>query len=108
MRKLLFLTVAIVSVFVSVCVFSPNKVYAEEANVYDIAEVTTIAPGGELELYNKCLMTGTKTLSAGDSVNFAFKIGNFEKVTRVAFCIGSYGVYFYKNKISNQDILFRL
>lgn len=102
MRKLLFLTVAIVSVFVSVCVFSPNKVYAEEANVYDIAEVTTIAPGGELELYNKCLMTGTKTLSAGDSVNFAFKIGNFEKVTRVAFCIGSYGVYFYKN---NNDVL---
>ena len=96
--------VAIVSVFVSVYAFSPNNVHAEEASEYDIAEVTTIAPGGELELYNKCMMSGTKTLSAGDSVKFAFRVGNFEKATRVALCIGSYGVYFYKN--NNEALKF--
>lgn len=104
MKKLLFLMVAIVSVFVSVYAFSPNNVHAEEASEYDIAEVTTIAPGGELELYNKCMMSGTKTLSAGDSVKFAFRVGNFEKATRVALCIGSYGVYFYKN--NNEALKF--
>ena len=104
MKKLLFLMVAIVSVFVSVYAFSPNNVHAEEASEYDISEVTTIAPGGELELYNKCMMSGTKTLSAGDSVKFAFRVGNFEKATRVALCIGSYGVYFYKN--NNEALKF--
>lgn len=104
MKKLLFLMVAIVSVFVSVYAFSPNNVHAEKASEYDISEVTTIAPGGELELYSKCMMSGTKTLSAGDSVKFAFRVGNFEKATRVALCIGSYGVYFYKN--NNEALKF--
>lgn len=104
MKKILFLAVVIASVFVSAFTFLPENVYAETENIYDMAEVTTLAPGGEIELYNKCTMSGTKTLSMGDSVKFAFKIGNFEKVTRVAFCIGSYGIYFYKN--NNEALKF--
>ncbi len=102
MKKLLMIIISIAVFALFAPVVSLPQAHAETAgNVYDISEVSTIAPGGELEFYGKRLMNGNKTLAVGDSVKFEYKIANFNKSVRSAVGIGSYGFYFYYNQGSS-------
>lgn len=96
MKKLvLILTMILSSVLLLTFTGGSQKAFAEEGgNVYDISEVSSIAPGGELEFYGQLLMVGNKQLENKDSVKFLYKIANLEKYVRSAFGIGCYGFYF--------------
>lgn len=96
MKKLfLILTIILSSVLCLTFTGGSQKTLAENSgNVYDISEVSSIAPGGELEFYGQLLMVGNKQLENKDSVKFLYKIANLEKYVRSAFGIGCYGFYF--------------
>ena len=94
-KSILILTMILASVLCLTFTGGSQKTLAEEGgNVYDISEVSSIAPGGELEFYGQLLMVGNKQLENKDSVKFLYKIANLKKTVRSAFGIGCYGFYF--------------
>ncbi len=97
MKKIILVFTAVFATLISLYSAIPHNVNAESGSVYDISEVSTIAPGGELEFYNLYVMNGTKKLNVGDTVSFAMKMPNHEKIVRSAIGIGCYGFYLYRN-----------
>ena len=97
MKKIILVLTAVFATFISIYSTIPQNVNAESGSTYDISEVSTIAPGGELEFYNLYVMNGTKKLNVGDSVSFAMKMPNHDKVLRAAIGIGCYGFYFHRD-----------
>ena len=97
MKKIILVFTAVFATLISLYSAIPQNVNAESNSAYDISEVSTIAPGGELEFYNLYVMNGTKKLNVGDSVSFAMKMPNHGKVLRAAVGIGCYGFYFHRD-----------